>query len=136
MPVRNEEKFIGGTLVHLLRQDYPADRSEILVVDGMSDDGTRETVREFMKLHSRIRLLLNEKRLSSAGRNAGFRAGRGDIFLVVDGHCHIGSDQFFNSIVACFEKSGADCLGRPQPLDPPGIAPFQRAVALARASKL
>ncbi|MCC6347513.1 MAG: glycosyltransferase family 2 protein, partial [Nitrospirales bacterium] len=42
----------------------------------------------------------------------------------------------FNSIVACFEKSGADCLGRPQPLDPPGIAPFQRAVALARASKL
>ncbi|MFO0752900.1 MAG: glycosyltransferase family 2 protein [Thermodesulfovibrionales bacterium] len=136
MPVLNEGRFVRATLTQLLSQDYPEDRFEILVADGVSNDGTREEVQGLMRVYPQIRLLINEKRLSSAGRNAGFREGRGDIFLVVDGHCHIGSDQFFNSIVACFEKSGADCLGRPQPLDPPGIAPFQRAVALARASKL
>ncbi|MBZ0156700.1 MAG: glycosyltransferase family 2 protein [Alphaproteobacteria bacterium] len=136
MPVRNERKFIGDTLMQLLRQDYPHDRFEILVVDGMSDDETRETVQELMGKYPQVKLLINEKRLSSAGRNVGFREGKGDIFLVVDGHCHIGSDQFLNSVVACFEESGAACLGRPQPLDPPGIAPFQKAVALARASKL
>jgi succinoglycan biosynthesis protein ExoA len=38
--------------------------------------------------------------------------------------------------VNCFEQSKAHCLARPQPLDPPGLTPFQQAVALARASRL
>jgi len=40
------------------------------------------------------------------------------------------------NIVTCFEKSGADCLGRPQPLNPPDISNFQQAVALARQSRI
>jgi GT2 family glycosyltransferase len=78
----------------------------------------------------------NSKRLSSAGRNIGFKNGKGDIFVVIDGHCWIGHDQLFKNVVACFEKSGADCLGRPQPLDPPDITEFQKAVALARSSRI
>jgi GT2 family glycosyltransferase len=81
-------------------------------------------------------LFYNTQRLSSAGRNIGFKNGKGEIFLVVDGHCYIGNDKLFKNIVACFEKSGAQCLGRPQPLDPPGISRFQKAVALARGSKI
>lgn len=136
MPVRNEARFIRVTLQRLLTQDYPADWYEIIVADGMSDDGTREIVLELAREHPQLRLLDNPKRLSSAGRNVGFKTGRGDYFLVVDGHCHIPDDQLFRNVVACFEKSGADCLGRPQPLDPPGLTAFQKAVAVARASRL
>lgn len=136
MPVRNEASFIGETLGQLLSQDYPADRCEIIVADGMSDDGTREIVLNLAQQHPRILLLDNPKRLSSAGRNVGFKSGRGDYFLVVDGHCYIPDNRLFRNIVDCFEKSGADCLGRPQPLDPPGLSDFQKSVALARASKL
>lgn len=136
MPVRNEERFIADTINQLLSQDYPADRFEIIVADGMSDDATRAIVTEIAKNHPQVRLLDNPGRRSSAGRNVGFKNGRGDIFLVVDGHCYIPDTQLLNNTVACFEKSGADCLGRPQPLDPPGLTAFQKAVALARASKL
>lgn len=136
MPVRNEARFIAATLAQLLAQDYPQDRFEILVIDGMSDDGTRSIVSQLAGTDSRIRLLDNPRRRSSAGRNVGFRAGRGDYFVVVDGHCHIPTDRLLRSIAECFAKSGAYCLGRPQPLDPPGLSLFQQAVALARASRL
>jgi glycosyltransferase involved in cell wall biosynthesis len=136
MPVRNEERYIGRTLHELLNQDYPFDRYEIIVADGESTDRTSEIVRSISQNHPNVVLMPNPKRLSSAGRNLGFKNGRGDIFLVVDGHCWIGHDQLLKNIVKCFEKSGAQCLGRPQPLDPPDITDFQKAVALARASRV
>lgn len=136
MPVRNEVRFIRDTLGQLLGQEYPVDRFEIVVADGMSDDGTREIVKDVARDHPKIRLLDNLKRSSSAGRNVGFRNGCGDFFLVVDGHCYIPDDQLLANLVCCFVKSGADCLGRPQPLDPPGLTLFQSSVALARGSWL
>jgi cellulose synthase/poly-beta-1,6-N-acetylglucosamine synthase-like glycosyltransferase len=136
MPVRNEARFIQETICQLLSQDYPSDRYEILVADGFSDDSTREIIEKIARQHPQVQLLDNPARRSSAGRNVGFKSGRGDIFLVVDGHCYIPDNQLLNNTVACLEKSGAACLGRPQPLDPPGLTEFQKAVALARASKL
>ncbi|EPR30560.1 glycosyltransferase-like protein [Alkalidesulfovibrio alkalitolerans DSM 16529] len=136
MPVRNEARFIRETIESLLGQDYPADRFEIIVADGHSDDGTREIVCRIAREHPQVRLLDNPGRRSSAGRNVGFREGRGDVFVVVDGHCHIPDASFLSHLAECFARSGADCLGRPQPLDPPGLTPFQEAVALARAARL
>src|SRR5262245_33858100 len=45
LPIRNEAGYIAHSLGALLRQDYPADRLEILVVDGMSNDATRDVIR-------------------------------------------------------------------------------------------
>ncbi len=134
VPVRNEERFIEGTLLQLVGQDYPGDRFEVIVADGMSDDRTPAIVRAVSLDHPNVRLIPNEKRLSSAGRNVGFRHGKGDYFVVVDGHCYIEGNRWLRNVADGFEKSGADCLGRPQPLDPPGLSTFQTAVALARAS--
>ncbi|MDX9834475.1 MAG: glycosyltransferase family 2 protein [Desulfobulbus sp.] len=136
MPVYNEGRFIEQTLRQLFEQEYPADRYEILVADGMSTDKTREIVQALSAQYSQIRLLDNPKRKSSAGRNVGFQNGRGEYFLVVDGHCYIPNNHLLTSVAECFRTSGADCLGRPQPLDPPDLTPFQQAVALARGSRL
>lgn len=136
MPVRNEARFIENTLNSLLEQEYPADRFEVLVADGFSDDGTRETVNGIARKNPHVRLLDNPGIRSSAGRNVGFRNGHGDFFVVVDGHCYIPDNQFLQNHAICFAESGADCLSRPQPLDPPDLSPFQKAVSLARASRL
>lgn len=136
MPVRNEARYIRETLMQLVGQDYPADRYEILVADGMSDDDTREIVVGLSRQYPQIRLLDNPERRSGAGRNVGFRSSRGEYVLVVDGHCHIPDDQLFRSVVDCFQTSQADCLGRPQPLDAPGLSRFQRGIAVARSSWL
>lgn len=136
MPIRNEERYIASTLDQLLAQDYPHDRYEIIVADGMSSDGTRDIVNDYCQTNNNIRLLQNPKCLSSAGRNICFKNGRGDIFLVIDGHCSIPTRTLFRSTIDCFNRSGAECLGRPQLLDPPGLSDFQIAVSLARGSKI
>ncbi|UCC53055.1 MAG: glycosyltransferase, partial [Anaerolineaceae bacterium] len=46
MPVRNEAGYIDGSLRAILRQDYPAECTEILIIDGMSTDSTREIIQQ------------------------------------------------------------------------------------------
>jgi len=136
MPIRNEAFYISRTLAQVVDQNYPRDKFEILVVDGMSEDNTRSIVGKWQSKYAQIRLLENGKRLSASGRNVGFKCGKGEIFVVVDGHCYIPSEQMLRDIARCLLTSGTDCLGRPQPLDPPDITDFQKAVAFARASRI
>ena len=136
VPVRNEAPFVRHTLEQLLAQDYDPRRFEVLVADGRSDDGTRDVVRSMQETHSKLRLLDNPRRLSSAGRNAGIRAGRGDVLVVVDGHCEIDNPHYLRDMADAFERSGAECVGRPQPLDVSGATTLQRAIAVARSSRL
>jgi GT2 family glycosyltransferase len=136
LPVRNEERFIASTIAQLQRQQYPRERVEILVCDGMSDDGTRGLVRRLAAEDPRIRLLENRGIRSSSGRNVGFRAARGEIALVVDGHVRIEGDRLLHDVARLFRESDAACLGRPQPLlalEPGGWA---ESIAIARASRL
>jgi succinoglycan biosynthesis protein ExoA len=136
VPVRNEARFIERTLTHLVLQDYAPERFEVLVVDGQSTDGTPDLVTQFAAQHQNVRLLANPKRLSSAARNIGIQNAQGDVVVIVDGHCEIEDDQHLSKLAAAFERSGADCLGRPQPLDVSDATPVQRAIAAARSSRL
>jgi succinoglycan biosynthesis protein ExoA len=133
VPVRNEEPFIARTLDRLLAQDYPESQFETLVVDGESEDRTREIVSEYAERHDNVRLYDNPHLWSSAARNIGVRHARGDIIVVVDGHCELADDQFLRNLADAFHATGADCAGRPQPLDVSGANAFQRAVAAARS---
>jgi succinoglycan biosynthesis protein ExoA len=146
VPVRNEARFIERTLEQLTSQDYDHERFEIIVVDGKSTDGTPAIVEKFAAAHGNVRLLLNPKRLSSAARNIAVREARGDVVLLIDGHCDLRGKQCLRDLADAFQRSGADCMGRPQPQE---LAPsflshqerksgssLQRAIAAARSSRL
>jgi len=136
VPVRNEESSIARTLQQLLDQKRGDLRIEILVVDGCSTDRTREIVAKYAGQHGEIRLLDNPRQLSSAARNIAIRESQGDYILIVDGHCEFPTRTYFLDLVHAFEQSGADCLGRPQPLDVSRATTLQRAIAAARSSRL
>jgi succinoglycan biosynthesis protein ExoA len=136
VPMRNEEAFIGKTLEQLLMQNYDPARFEILVADGQSTDASREVVRAYEARHANLRLLYNRKRWSSAGRNVALQVARGDIVVVIDAHCELDNDNYLLDLVEAFERSGADCVGRPQPLDVSNASSLQRAIAVARSSRL
>lgn len=138
LPVRNEERFIAQTLQQIYDQDFPRALLDVVVADGMSTDRTGEIVRAFAESHPdlRIQLLANRKRLSSAGRNLALRHGRGEYFLLIDGHVHIPRRDLLSTAAQLVSEHDAQVLGRPQPLTPPDIGEFQRMVALARQSPL
>jgi glycosyltransferase involved in cell wall biosynthesis len=136
IPVYNEERHIERTLETLLGQEYPAHAFEIIVVDGMSGDRTAALVRAVSLRDSRVSLLANPKRLSSAARNIGIRAARGEIITFIDGHVHIGTDQLLKNTARLMADKEVRVLSRPQFLDTPDNKRFQDAVALVRRSRL
>ena len=112
MPVRNEAAFIRRGLTAVLGQDYPSDRLEILVVDGMSTDGTRAMVAELGHSHRQISLHLidNPGMIVPIGMNIGLGRARGDIIVRVDGHCVIARD-YVRRCVEHITKDGVDGVG-------------------------
>ncbi|WP_165229459.1 glycosyltransferase family 2 protein [Aquisphaera insulae] len=136
VPVRNEAPFIARTIQQLAGQDYRTDRFEVLVIDGGSTDATRSIAESLASRHSNLRVLENPRRLSSAARNIGIREARGELIVVVDGHCELEGRRYLRDLADAFARSGADCIGRPQPLDVTGATPLQRAIAAARSSWL
>ncbi|MCL2330438.1 MAG: glycosyltransferase, partial [Phycisphaerae bacterium] len=89
VPIRNEAEFIEQCLRSLLNDDYPRDRMEILVMDGMSNDGTREIVQRLAQSDNRVRLLDNPERIVPHAMNSGIRAARGEIITRLDGHADV-----------------------------------------------
>lgn len=136
VPVRNEERFLAETLEMLLRQDYPSGRREILVVDGESEDQTRSIAESYAARHPEIRYFSNPRRWSSAARNIGVRAARGEVILIVDGHCQIRGQDHFRQLAAAFQDPNVACVGRPQPQDISHASLLQQAIAAARSSRL
>jgi len=111
MPIRNEADFIERAIKCVLNNDYPAEKMEVLVVDGMSDDGTREIVAGLSKQDSRIKIVDNPKRITPAAMNIGIKAARGDLFIRIDGHVEIPADFITKSIQCLLEHPQAWVAG-------------------------
>lgn len=138
LPVRNERAMLPRLLEQLLGQNYPADRYEILVVDGHSTDGTADLVRRrfcgssMASRRAPIRVIANPRVRVAAGRNLGLRSAHGDIILFIDGHCSVPSHNLIEDSVALLERTGAGCLCRPQPLQAPSATDMGEIIAEAR----
>jgi glycosyltransferase involved in cell wall biosynthesis len=132
VPCRNEERHIGRCLQSVLDGDYPLDRLEVLVVDGRSDDRTREIVDGFAGGHAALRVLDNPRQITPVALNLGVRAARGALVMRMDAHVVYPRD-YVSRLVAALEESGADCVGgviETLPADDTAIA---RAIAIGLA---
>jgi glycosyltransferase involved in cell wall biosynthesis len=110
IPCRQEAGVIGAVLDSLLQTDYQQDRLEILVMDGMSDDGTREIVAKVAARESRIRLLDNPKRVIPAALNLGIAMARGAVIVRMDAHTTYPAD-YIRRCVEGLLTTGADNVG-------------------------
>ena len=107
--IRNEERFIEECIESLLRLDYPQDSYEIIIIDGMSTDKTRDLVQKYP-----VRLLLNERKNVAAARNLGVKNARGDLVAFTDGDCKVYS-QWLKILVLEMQNAPDDvvCVGGP-----------------------
>jgi len=147
IPVRNEGAFIGRNLEAALAQDYPADKLEILVADGMSEDATREVVLGIAqrldaeramavgdrapRAVARVRLVDNPRRIMPTGTNAAIRRAGGDVIVLLGGHAQLPPD-YIRRCVACLIETDAD--GVSGSLASVGDGPVGEAIAAAMSS--
>jgi glycosyltransferase involved in cell wall biosynthesis len=133
MPVRNEAAFIERSLGAVLDQDYPAELMEVLVADGMSDDGTRVAVADLARAHPdhTVEIVDNPGQIVPTGLNAALERSSGQVIVRVDGHCVIAPD-YVTQCVTALADSGADSVGGR--MDPVGSGAVAEAIALATSS--
>jgi glycosyltransferase involved in cell wall biosynthesis len=112
IPVRDEACWIVPCLESVLAQDYPGDRMEILVAEGMSKDGTRPLVESFCARDGRLRVIDNPRGIVSTGLNAALRAANGEVIVRMDAHSEYAPD-YVRACVTVLEATGADNVGGP-----------------------
>src|SRR6186713_3373452 len=110
VPCRNEAAHIAGFLETLNRQLPVPGTMEILIVDGMSDDGTREFLNAARDQNPCIRVLNNPRRSTPAALNVGIRAAGGAIIIRMDVHAQYARDYVLEC-VRVLEETGADNVG-------------------------
>lgn len=109
-PIYNEEKYIAQFLDSLLQQDYPKDDLEILLVDGMSKDRTRNIVATYTAQYPFIRLIDNPDRIVPCAMNRGIEQAKGDIIMRLDAHASYQPD-YFSVLVNGLKRLHADNVG-------------------------
>ena len=132
MPVRNEAAFIERSVGAVAAQDYPRDRMEILIADGMSQDGTREIISSLQQRHRNMKVIDNPGRIVAAGLNAALRQAKGEIIVRIDGHCEVASD-YLRRCVSHLLHDDIDAVGGP--VETIGESLTARAIATAMSSR-
>jgi glycosyltransferase involved in cell wall biosynthesis len=112
IPCRNEKAHIEPCLRSILAFESPLEGFEVLVVDGMSDDGTREVVARIAAEDPRVRLIDNPRRTVPCGMNLGIMAARAPVIMRIDAHAECAPDYLVECL-RVMEATGADNVGGP-----------------------
>lgn len=133
MPIRNEADSIEDTIQSLLKQDYPADRFEILIADGISIDGTEKIVRNFAENNSKIKYIRNYGKIVPTGLNLAIEKSIGEVILRMDAHSYY-PDNYISKLVLALEEYQADNVGCVIETIPANNSPMARAIAAGLSS--
>lgn len=115
----------------VMAQDYPSDRMEVIVADGLSTDETPEIIRSMQARYPNLQMLDNAGRIVSTGLNIATARARGELVVRVDGHCEIASD-YVRRCVEHLQDENVDGVGGP--IETIGETPMARIIAVAMSS--
>ncbi len=110
IPCLNEEQYIAECLESVLASDYDKSKMEILVVDGVSSDRTKEIVESYSKKHSHIKLLSNPDKIVPKSMNIAIKQATGDYIIRLDAHA-LYPTNYFSKLIEWHQKLDADNVG-------------------------
>lgn len=128
VPCRNERDSIESCLRSILAQEVLDGDFEVIVADGMSDDGTQEILRKLERDDPRLIVIDNPGRITTAGLNAAIRIAQSNIIIRMDAHTRYAPD-YVPQCVAVLTETGADNAGGPWVAEGKGY--IGRAIAAA-----
>lgn len=110
IPCRNEESFIAKCIDSLLANDYPKDKIELFIIDGLSTDTTLDIVRSYLPEFPFIKIISNPKKVFPAAVNIGISHSGGDLIFIIGAHATYETDYFSKCVENCLNYS-ADNVG-------------------------
>ena len=131
MPVLNEEANLEASVQSILAQSYPSE-IELIIALGPSSDGTNKIAKALAKKDKRIKLLDNERGLTTVGLNAAIKIAKHDYIVRIDAHSEPEPNYFYDGIRILLEQDADEVGGIMQAK---GHSAFQKAVAYAYTSR-
>jgi len=110
IPCRNEKDYIQNCLNSVLESDYSGP-IEVLLIDGMSDDGTREIVHRMQKTDARIKLLDNPRKNTPQALNIGLESASGAAILILGAHSDLTTNYISSMAKLLFSEADIGCVG-------------------------
>jgi succinoglycan biosynthesis protein ExoA len=129
VPCRNEASTITALLDSILNNGYSGGL-EVVVADGMSEDGTPDLLQAAAKADPRVRVVANPARVTPCGLNRAISAAQGEIILRVDGHSRLKRGYIATAVQALL-ASGADNVGGVLETRPRQAGAWAEAIATA-----
>lgn len=129
---RNEERHIADCLETLIANDYPKESLEVLVADGMSEDGTRRIVEQIASRFPFVRLLDNPRKIVPAACNVGMRQAKGKYIMVAGAHARYPQDYISRCVDSLIRYQASNAGGTWRIL-PGGETLTAKSIALALA---
>jgi len=110
IPCRNEKKFIAECLNSLIKQTYLKELTEILVIDGKSEDKTRKIIKKYSEKYPFIKLLDNFQKIKPIALNIGINKSNGEYIIIMDAHAKY-QKNYISRCVDTLIKYKADNVG-------------------------
>lgn len=111
IPCRNEVQFIERCIKNAYNFDAPQGGFEVIVIDGMSDDGTRDILfRMREQNYSNLIMIDNPLRIVPHAMNLGIRNASGEFIVRIDVRC-IHPKSYLIDLIGLSEKTKADNVG-------------------------
>ena len=88
IPCYNEELFLENCIDSILKNDYPKDKIEILIIDGLSTDTTKKIAERIINENKSIsiKLITNHGKTFPCAVNLGYNNSIGDFIMILGAH--------------------------------------------------
>ena len=111
---RNEAENLRALLPQLLKQDYPD--FEVLVVNDLSDDDTREVLEALQKTYSHLRVFTLSQHLNFfKGKkfplSLGIKSAKNEHLLLTDADCYPKSSQWIRRMMQGYDSNTEIVIG-------------------------
>ena len=113
IPCRNEKEYIRATVLSIVNQKLEGYFFEIIVIDGMSNDGTRTILSEMLKVIPNLKVFDNPELITPVALNIGIRKSIGRYIAILGAHAECTDDYFRNNIELMSEHPEVSCTGGP-----------------------
>jgi GT2 family glycosyltransferase len=112
IPCRNEKAFIVECVDSIFASELPSSfHLSVVIVDGMSDDGTRELILELQNKYSSLRLIDNERQLTPYAFNLGIKSLQADYYQIVGARQILSPNYLSKSIEILANDKSIWCVG-------------------------
>jgi len=106
----NEVNYISNCLESINQFDPIEGDNEIIVVDGLSTDGTREIIQSWMKKYPNIKLIDNPQKITPVAMNLGIKQSAGEYIYFLNSHT-VYPKNLLTETLDTFNKVECDNVG-------------------------